>query len=446
MKKIISFLLILSTLISFFACSSTLVPEETLTATKEETKAEEVETEEPLPTGDIVYPEGFSVGYNRQSVAPEVLPVPTYAIFNHIGYTNHDPVQLTCTAISDGKTAFLLISLDMRGIDEGFAEYSCKVIEKATGIPKEQVMINCTHTHSSPDHVHLGEGNMKQWQELYYRRLERAAVLALHDLTPTEAYIGTAHTEGVTFVRRYLMKDGKYETNPDIGAGAVPIAHESEADTELRTVRFDRGEAKDVLLVNYQTHYHGTFATQVSADFVHPLREQVEKEMDVHFAYHSGAGANINFRSELPGEKKYNSMTASTAHIAEVVKTAVENEEKANLTSMQCEYSVYNGRALGGKDVREVPFTAFTIGDIGFAAVPYEMFDTNGKEVRDASPCKMTFVCSLTNGYMGYVPSAAAYPHGAYEVDITKFEEGSGEEFAEELVRMLKACKDKDKG
>ena len=84
------------------------------------------------------------------------------------------------------------------------------------------------------------------------------------------------------------------------------------------------------------------------------------------------------------------------------------------------------------------------IGDIGFAAAPYEMFDTNGKEIRKGSPCKMTFVCSLTNGYMGYVPSALAYPHGAYEVDISKFAPGSGEEFAQELVRMLKACKDKE--
>ncbi len=441
MKRIVCFLLALCC-VFLCACSASLAPQEEEEVQTKEEKCE-TETEEPLPTGDIIYPEGFSVGYNRQSLAPEVLPVPTYTAFNNVGYTNQDPVQLTCTAICDGETAFLLISLDMRGIDDSIAEYSCKAIEKATGIPKERVMINCTHTHSAPDHVNMGEGNMMQWRELYYHRLERAVVFALHDLTPAEAYIGTAHTEGVTFVRRYLMKDGSYETNPG-GTGNIPIAHETEADTELRTVRFDRGEKKDVLLVNYQTHYYGVAETVVSADFVHPLREKVEKQMDVHFAYQSGAGANINFRSEIPGELKYGNMSSATDHIVEVIKEAVGGEEKAKLGPLSCEYSVYNGRAAGGEETRKVPFTAFTIGDIGFAAAPYEMFDTNGKEIRDGSPCKMTFVCSLTNGYMGYVPSALAYPHRAYEVDISKFAPGSGEEFAAELVRMLKACKDKE--
>ena len=281
MKRIVGFLLIFCLLFCLVSCSASLESEEEVFFTTEEKEVEETETEEPLPTGDIVYPEGFSVGYNRQSVAPEVLPVPTYTAFSNVGYTNHDPVQLTCTAISDGKQAFLLISLDMRGIDDTFAEYSCRAIEKATGIPKERVMINCTHTHSAPDHVNLGEGNMRQWRELYYHRLERAVVLALHDLTPAEAYIGTAHTKDVTFVRRYRMSNGKYVTNPDGSGGIVPIEHETEADTELRTVRFDRVDKKDVLLVNYQTHYYGVADTVVSADFVHPLREKVEKQM--HF-------------------------------------------------------------------------------------------------------------------------------------------------------------------
>ena len=351
-------------------------------------------------------------------------------------------MQLTCTAFCDGKTAFLLISLDMRGMDTGILNYSYGLIEKAVGIPKEQVMINCTHTHSAPDNVKFGQGEaMKAWQQLYYKRLVRAVTLAMHDLTPTDAYIGTSHTDGVTFSRRYLMDDGTYMTNPGGDKKGIPVAYETQADTELRTVRFDRGDKKDVVLCNYQTHYHGSFSDSVSADWVHVIREYVEKEMDVHFAYQSGASANINFKSAL-GDRKYPDLVSASTHIAQVVVEATKNEEKANLGSLQFETSIYAGR--GNNGTKEVNFSAFTIGDIGFAAAPYEMFDTNGQEVRAASPCKMTFVCSLTNGGFGYVPAAYAYPHGTYEVEITQFKEGSGEEFAQEMVRLLNACKAKE--
>ncbi|MBQ3075429.1 MAG: hypothetical protein IJC26_05115 [Clostridia bacterium] len=446
MKKIIALLLALITLLSLCACSSGLTNEESAeikTETREEKKEVKTEEEEePLPTGEIVYPEGFSVGYNRQSIAPEVFPIPTYTQFGHVGYSNHDPIQLTCTALCDGKTAFLLISIDMRGMDAGIIQYSCKLIEEAVGIPAERVMINCTHTHSAVEQNQLGQGNaMKAWQQLYYKRLVRAVTLAMHDLTPTDAFIGTAHTDGVTFSRRYLMDDGTYLTNPE-GKPGIPVAYETEADTELRTVRFDRGDAKDVLLTNYQTHYHGSFTNSVSADWVHVIREYVEKEMDVHFAYHSGASANLNFKSAL-GDRKYKDLESASTHIAQTVIEATKKEEKAELSSLQYETSIYDGRAKDG-GTKKVNFSAFTIGDVGFAAAPYEMFDTNGKEVRDASPCKMTFVCSLTNGGFGYVPSAYAYPHGAYEVDISGFKQGSGEEFAQELVRLLNVCKSRD--
>ena len=444
MKRILSLFLVLITLLSLCACSSGLATEEAepKTQTKEEKKETKTESEEePLPTGEIVYPEGFSVGYNRQSIAPEVFPIPTYTQFGHVGYSNHDPIQLTCTALCDSKTAYLLISIDMRGMDSGIIQYSCKLIEEAVGIPAERVMINCTHTHSAVEQTQLGQGNaMKAWQQLYYKRLVRAVTLAMHDLTPTDAFIGTAHTDGVTFSRRYLMDDGTYLTNPE-GKPGVPVAYETEADTELRTVRFDRGDAKDVVLCNYQTHYHGSFSNSVSADWVHVIREYVEKEMDVHFAYHSGASANLNFKSAL-GDRKYKDLKSASTHIAQTVIEATKKEEKAELSSLQYETSIYDGRGDG--TIKKVNFSAFTIGDIGFAAAPYEMFDTNGKEIRDASPCKMTFVCSLTNGGFGYVPSAYAYPHGAYEVEITRFKQGSGEEFAQELVRLLNVCKSRD--
>lgn len=440
MKRFFASLLLIALLLSLCSCSSGIAPVENSTPkTKEETA--EKETEEPLPTGEIVYPEGFSVGYNRQSIAPEVFPVPIFTLYNYEATRNHDPVQLTCTALCDGITAFLLISVDLHAMDTAFVNYSCKYIEEAVGIPAERVMFNCTHTHSGPETTKLGQGNMKEWQQLFYKRLVRAVTLAMHDLTPAKAYIGSSYTEGVTFSRRYLMDDGTYMTNPETKPG-IPVAYETQADTHLRTIHFRRDGKKDVVLANYQTHYHGTFKNEVSADWVHVIREYVEKEMDVLFAYHSGASANINFKSAL-GDRKYKSLESASTAIAKCVVEATQNEEEATLSTLQCETSVYMGRYREG-GTGKVNFTAVTCGDIGFVSAPYEMFDTNGQEVRAASPCKMTFVCSLTGGSLGYIPAEYAWDHGAYEVNITKFARGSGEEFAGEMVRLLNACKAKE--
>lgn len=84
-----------------------------------------------------------------------------------------------------------------------------------------------------------------------------------------------------------------------------------------------------------------------------------------------------------------------------------------------------------------IEINAISIGDISFAAVPYEMFDTNGKYVKENSNAKMTFVLELTNGSNGYFPSEYAFEYGCYEADTTRFEKGSAEKLATELVTMI---------
>ena len=69
------------------------------------------------------------------------------------------------------------------------------------------------------------------------------------------------------------------------------------------------------------------------------------------------------------------------------------------------------------------------------------MFDTNGVELREASPFKVTIVLTACGGSWGYVPSALAVPNGGYEVYTTQWVFGTAEKVVEELVEMLKAQK-----
>ena len=245
-------------------------------------------------------------------------------------------------------------------------------------------------------------------------------------------------------------------------------------------------------MVNYQTHYGsatGLYEGQYSADFVHVFRETAEKKWDCHFVYHSGASANLNFASAIPGERKYSNFVAATQMgLVPTARRCMENEKKVSLGELRFASSLYTApvyqdtaediakakaidssgydtdskeyaallkehgftsyrqvqgimtRSKLGKTL-DLPFYAISFGDIGFASAPYEMFDTNGMQVREGSPFEMTFVCSYTNGGFGYVPSSLAFPHGAYEVYISRFCETTGDDFAAEMVRLLTECK-----
>ncbi len=73
---------------------------------------------------------------------------------------------------------------------------------------------------------------------------------------------------------------------------------------------------------------------------------------------------------------------------------------------------------------------AFSIGDVAFTMHPYEMFDTNGKFVKDNSPFNITFVVTLANNSGGYIAAEWAYEYGGYEVEYVGYNKGTAEDLA----------------
>ena len=498
MKRILALLLALMTVLSLVSCSSGLATE---TATAEETKtaAGEKKTEEGKETGPITLPQGFSVGYSRKDITPTHWPTLSYN--GDYAKSAHDPLQITCVALCDGEKVALICTVDMRNIGVSLIEKTKEMLTKNLAkkygieIPYENIFINSSHSHSAVD-CNYDDPSVITWKsQVYYKQLPLLSEEAVRDLTPAEAYSGKSHTEGITFVRRYFREDGSFTGihMRDKTTSSI-VRHETEADSEMRVLRFDReGDKKDVVMVNYQTHYgsaSGLYPDQISADFVHTFREAAEKDLDCLFSYCNGASGNLNFQSNIPGERKYKTFVEGTPHLLDVAKEAIAAEEKMETGKLQIAHSdytalhrVYSAEKIAqakeienaGKDTPEqsaliskygfqsryeasgvtgaaskessvLPFTAITFGDVGFVCAPYEMFDTNGQEIRAASPFKTTFVFGYTNGSFSYIPSAFAWKNGGYEVYTCRFREGCGEEFAAEMVRLLNVCHDAANG
>ena len=469
MKKILALVLALVMLLPLCACSSGLATEETgekVTATVESEKKTEQEK------GEITYPKGFSAGFGRADITCEV---PANIGPGTTATMIHDPLYATCVAICDGENVALFYHMDTKNIPLSFFKMATRRLTKEYGVPEENVILNATHSHNSPTSL---TGNTR-WLQTLLNGISAAAGDALRDLAPAEAYVSTGDTTGFGFVRRYLLANGTYDCNPS--SSSNPVEHESEADNELRTIRFERGDKKDILLANWQCHAaHGRsdHKTWISSDFIDNLRKGVEKEMDVHFSYHNGASGNLNFTNKT-GPQKANYEVAGKELVG-VVKEAVKKEEKVNTGKIKTatstvnvgviqdtperiqgakEYnaasetdkpavlakynisssyvaSAINARASYGPD-EDIPLYAVSFGDIVFTTSPFEQFDSDGKAVRDASPFKMTFSCAYSNGHYGYLPSTLAYPHGSYEVNTTYFVQGTSDQIVAGQIALI---------
>lgn len=480
MKRILCALLSLVLLLSLFGCSSSLAPKETATQTKEENKTEE----EKIDWATWQKPKGFTAGFGKVDITPQ-LPVEVDGT-KRTAYFIKTELAITCAAVCDGENIALIFGLDMRRCENSFAEHSQKLIEKKFGIPAEFCYFNTTHSHSSPDGY---ASNNTLWRKNTYIALERAVELALKDLKPAEIYTGIGDTTDFAFVRRYLMEDGSYKgIHSGISDKLKYVEHETEADAELRTIRFERGEEeKDIILVNWQCHAASDAGSLmsgknvVSADYVHYMREDLEEALGAHVGFINGASGNLNMYSNIKGRQQFSSVEELGVALAGVVlEQALENETKVNSgtiragkTDVECTFykdppekiaaatgylsetnkhkdylwekyhinSDYEAKNIHARVDRSgtemVPVYALSFGDIGFVGAPYEMMDQTGMQIRNASPFKMTIISAYTNGTYGYIPNEEMWDHGQYEVYVSRYVKGTGEKLADAMLDML---------
>lgn len=469
MKKLFAMLLCLLMLVSLAACGG---------SEGESSDATGTTTQPTTPTTEPAAE--FSVGYGRVDITT-ALGVGLQGGDNaaeRLATDVSDPLYLTCIALRDanGNTALLIGIDNIRTERNVFLSVSRK-IEKELGVPQDQIFYSSTHSHATPDsgtYDNVGKA------------LE-AAEAAIADLKPAKMYIGTGNTTGLNFVRHYIMDDGSMVgDNYGIATGKKYAGHVSDADSEFRLIKFVREGCKDIIMMNWQCHptmmYSGT---SISADYVGGLRQAFEKKVDCNFVYFNGAAGNLSPRSRINSENATESsifahgralaetaipvlnkmeevqtgeikvinrtiegkirkdtpeFVAATVAFQEVYNSggSIDDAIRASGGLVNSMYAIYamNNRATMG-DTKDIHLISMSIGDVAFCGVEPEMFDSNGKDIREASPYKMTFILGYCNGKNGYIPNAKGYETGCYEMDNGYFEAGTGELLANEYIDML---------
>ena len=434
----------------------------------------------------------LSVGFGRVDISPtEPTPLRGYGFSSGRMSTGiQDPLYATCIALTDSNdNTVLLFTLDMTNSYGDVMDAARQKISQETGIPFGAIMVSATHNHSSPDLENTAEPSIPTYIESLKTWMVEAAVAALDDRALTRVYITTAETENLNFVRRYQLQNGTYAGDNFGNFKAAPIAcHETEADNQLQLVCFHRQDAKDIILANFQTHPHregGAKNTNVTADLIAPFREKMESTLGCHFAYFTGASGNINPASRIQDENITSNYIEQGHALADYALEAYSSFREIPTTAVkitQTNYKakvdhslsgwgywaneainyylqtgelgaykqVFQGTAiknvyqLNAVAIRskmalevEIPIYAISLGDLAFVTAPFELFDTNGMQIKEGSPFSMTFVLTCANDNLSYLPSELAFKHGGYAVDVTLFTRGTAEGLVSSYLDML---------
>ena len=426
--------------------------------------------------------QGLQIGYARESILPSgQVNMSGYGNQEHRISTGYlDIIAATCLAASENGNTVLLFSTDTLTAKDNWTAEARALITEATGVPGENIQIGGTHTHSSPA-VGGAEKYTLEWKPTYMEALVTAAKKAIADLAPATMYGAKTQTEGLTFVRHYLLENGRYADSSTPANQLIDYA--TKPNEELLMVKFDRPEdKKDIALMNFQ--FHPTFIgsdqdTNLSADAVGAIRDIFEKETGMHFIYFTGSAGNQNASSRLPREtvaaKGVNQMKAFGQKVCDYAFEAMKNMEKllsyesnnyglerledakkavemfdsdgdANKASQHAISlgftSVYECRGIVANadrpDYYTMELNVVRIGNLGFVAAPYEMFSDSAFQIREGSPFKYTVISSITNHYWNYFPTKDAYEKGCYESYTAVFASGIAEATAEKFVEMLK--------
>ena len=477
MKKILSLALALVMALALCACGSA-----------GEGGAGETETT-AASTG------AYQVGYGRSNITPDYsVPLAGYGNTSMRMSTSFQTyLYSNCVAISDGENTLLLFNNDLTALGNGHADNIREAITAKLGIPREFIFVAATHNHSAPDLGNSAEPNIAKYNTQLIEWHVEAAKAALEDLKPcTGMFYGSTNPEGLNFIRHYVLEDGTYKGDNFGDLNPSPYAgHTHDVDNQLQVVKFAREGGKDVILVNWQTHPHrggGGSNTIITADLAGIMVTELEEKADAHVAYFTGAAGNVNPSSRIAEENitpdywvqgetlashangvlngemtelamgkiqaistKYTGETDhSEDHLVnyalEVQALWTKNNNFIEAVTLANSYGInspYHAGAIvskaGNPNTYTMEIYAASFGDFGIAGAPFEMFDENGKYIKENSPFAQTFVLELCNGSNGYIPSEEGYRIRCYEANTGKFAPGAGELVAEEYVKLLES-------
>lgn len=406
-----------------------------------------------------------------------------------------EPLYVSAVAYSDGENTAITMSLDISEILQRDTDEIRAKVAKHTGLPFEAVFLACIHTHTAPVISEI-PGFFKR-DEKYYddfcNKICNCAAEAINDMKDSVVSVGRGTVEGITFIRRYRMKDGTTVTNPKpevLDQVEGPIG---EADKTVQLIKIQREGAPDIAIVHYANHPDVIGGKGICPDWPGFMRDTLEgalaKEANgkgVRVIFFNGAQGDINQWNPMKQEYlrglehsrhmgrvvasaalsvyaytkpvscelvqfKQNMARVATAKGTEedVAKAKILNEKYVAREENTIPGFTFNDVVMARKYIRleavepwvDLNVLCISLGDIAFVGLPGEPFTEIGRQIKEQSPFEMTLVCCNANGSEGYFPTDEALSEKGYESASALFLPGVAPEMIQTSLKTLKELK-----
>ena len=205
----------------------------------------------------------------------------------------HDPLHAKAIVLQQGRQQLALVSCDLVGVQLSDTATARAQAGERTGIPVSNITVCATHSHTGP----LYEGALRAYfheaaqkthgedpqEKVDYsafltERLVKVIVAAEANLRSAQLQAGIAKQEGLSFNRRYWMKNGKVvfnpgQLNPDIVRPAGPI----DPDVGILLARGLGAQQPFVGVTTFAVHSDTVGGTEFSADYEYFLQQTLRR-------------------------------------------------------------------------------------------------------------------------------------------------------------------------
>lgn len=418
----------------------------------------------------------------------------------------HDELHARSLVLDDGTTKLVFVVVDNVGIIREVFDEAKRIIFEETKIPTAQILISSDHTHSASGIGEIRGGwnagrPLDDYQRFLVRRIADGVRIAVNNLEPARIGWGAGNVPQHLFNRRWKMKNpvvnpfgdmDQVLMNPGIkNPELLEPAGSTDPQVSFISVQSLKGRPIGIL-ANYSLHYVGGVPKDhISADYFAVFADRIQEllkadRQDPPFVGimsngTSGDVNNINFRGPAEKHEPYAKMRIvanDVAHEVLRVYQTIQHKDWVPLGAAQSELNLkvrrpssemiaYAQKVLAKPDTEtpvhrlektyaertmqmngwpeniDVLMQTFRIGELGLAAIPFEVFTEIGLEIKAKSPFKSSFTIELANGSYGYLPTPEQHQLGGYEtwLGTNKVEKESSQKIVTEILKLFNQVK-----
>lgn len=370
----------------------------------------------------------------------------------------NDNLTATAFAFTYGNVKALMVTVSVCLLDNEITDFFRKIINEKFNIPKENILISATHTHTGPS-----TNNMPGWGDIdreYYEEILKPQVLSAVENavnSQEEATVGVATGKSKLGINRRHLN---YLNYADLGQSEWGVYN-----PKMTVISFKNKENK---VFGNIIHYgcHGTVAglsTKISRDWAGVMTDALEEESGAITAFFNGPEGDVGPRISTGGTTAeiqyiyevggigakdaisiYNSIEeykdSSLAVISRNInlpyakrisyEEAKKGCEEFSLDAINCDkqMAVYYNKVRESyensyieKEIFELEQNVIRVGEVAFVGFPYELFSEIGLRIDEHIKDLHILSLSNTNGSLGYFPTQDQLCRGGYEIKMFKF-------------------------